>query len=199
MPIGYVTAPDGHRIPMYLLPEDVRLTRSALAAGIVTKEQVEASRAVYQSLMAATNGRAMCPGGGTRIISQGTCPWGGTAATLISEGWDADDDYYKDYEHTVGWTDDFVCMTPFYYVWTGGAGPAHEYHYDYQPGMTALSACIMAGGFVKFSAPNRAKIIRKKGDEVEVIKINLYKVQEGKIPDVELNPGDRVFIPESWL
>ncbi|MBW1785691.1 MAG: polysaccharide biosynthesis/export family protein, partial [Deltaproteobacteria bacterium] len=45
--------------------------------------------------------------------------------------------------------------------------------YDYQPGMTALSVCIMAGGFVKFSAPNRAKVIRKKGDEVEVIKINL--------------------------
>ncbi|MBW2283035.1 MAG: polysaccharide biosynthesis/export family protein [Deltaproteobacteria bacterium] len=71
--------------------------------------------------------------------------------------------------------------------------------YDYQPGMTALSVCIMAGGFVKFSAPNRAKVIRKKGDEVEVIKINLYKVQEGKIADVELQAGDRVFIPESWL
>jgi polysaccharide export outer membrane protein len=71
--------------------------------------------------------------------------------------------------------------------------------YDYQPGMTALSACIMAGGFVKFSAPNRAKIVRKKGDEVEVIKINLYKVQEGKISDVELQAGDRVFIPESWF
>ena len=36
------------------------------------------------------------------------------------------------------------------------------------------------------------------GDD-EVIKINLYKVQEGKIVDVELEAGDRVFIPESWL
>jgi len=147
VPIGYVTAPDGHRIPMYLLPEDVRLTRSALAAGIVTKEQVEASRAVYQSLMAATNGRATCPWGGTRIISQGTCPWGGTAATLISEGWDADDDYYKDYEHPVGWTDDFVCMTAFYWAWTRGAGPEHEYHFDYKPGIARHRLKIGLTGF----------------------------------------------------
>lgn len=134
VPIGYMTAPDGHRIPMYLLPEDVRLTRAALAAGIVTKEQVNASQAVYQSLMAATNGK-------------GSCPWGGTAATLISEGWDADDDYYKDYEHPVGWNDDFVCITPFYYVWTNGAGPAHEYHYDYKPGIARHRLKIGLTGF----------------------------------------------------
>ncbi len=71
--------------------------------------------------------------------------------------------------------------------------------YDYQRGMTALGVCIMAGGFVKFSAPNRAKIIRKRGDDVETIKVNLLDVQDGKIPDVELKPGDRVFIPESWF
>ena len=71
--------------------------------------------------------------------------------------------------------------------------------YDYQRGMTALGVCIMAGGFVKFSAPNRAKIIRKRGDDVETIKVNLLDVQDGKISDVELKPGDRVFIPESWF
>jgi polysaccharide export outer membrane protein len=71
--------------------------------------------------------------------------------------------------------------------------------YDYQRGMTALGACIMAGGFIKYSAPNRAKIVRKRGEGVETIKVNLLKVQNGKIPDVELNPGDRVFIPESWF
>ncbi len=71
--------------------------------------------------------------------------------------------------------------------------------YDYQPGMTALGACIMAGGFAQFSAPGRTKIFRKKGEEVEVVKVNLYKVRDGKTPDIELKPGDRIFIPETWF
>jgi len=71
--------------------------------------------------------------------------------------------------------------------------------YDFQPGMTAMNACIMAGGFDKFAAPNRTRIIRKKGDEVEIIKINLNQVKEGKTPDIELQPGDRIHVPETWL
>ncbi len=71
--------------------------------------------------------------------------------------------------------------------------------YDYQIGMTAMNACIIAGGFTNFAAPNRAKIIRQKGDEIEVIKINLNRVTDGKIKDIQLKPGDRVHIPETWI
>jgi polysaccharide export outer membrane protein len=71
--------------------------------------------------------------------------------------------------------------------------------YDYQPGLTALNACIMAGGFGKFAAPNRTKIIRNQGGKQEIIKINLNDVKKGKIPDIELKPGDRIHVPETWL
>jgi len=71
--------------------------------------------------------------------------------------------------------------------------------YDYQPGLTALSACILAGGFAKFSAPNRTKIIRKENGEQMVIEVDLNDVKEGDAPDVELKPGDRIHVPESWL
>ena len=71
--------------------------------------------------------------------------------------------------------------------------------YDFRPGMTAMNACIMAGGFGTFAAPNRTRIIRKKGDKVEVIKIDLNDVRDGDIPDVELQPGDRIHVPETWL
>ncbi len=71
--------------------------------------------------------------------------------------------------------------------------------YSFQPGLTALNACIMAGGFDKFAAPNRARIIRQNGEAQEVIHINLNDVKEGKIPDIELKPGDRIHIPETWL
>jgi polysaccharide export outer membrane protein len=62
-----------------------------------------------------------------------------------------------------------------------------------------MNACIMAGGFSKFAAPNRTRIIRKQGDIQETIKINLNDVRKGKIPDIELRPGDRIHVPETWL
>ena len=71
--------------------------------------------------------------------------------------------------------------------------------YDYQPGLTALNVCILAGGFAKFSAPNRTKIIRKENGEQMIIEVDLNDVKEGKAPDVELKPGDRIHVPESWL
>jgi len=71
--------------------------------------------------------------------------------------------------------------------------------YKYKPGLTALDACYEAGGFTEFAAPNRTKIIRKNGDKPDTIKIDLTKVMKGKIPDIELRPGDRIIIPESWI
>ena len=73
--------------------------------------------------------------------------------------------------------------------------------FDYLPGLTALRACIMAGGFAEYAAPNRAKIIRnsENGEEQEIIKIDLEKVKIGKEPDIPLKPGDRIHVPETWL
>lgn len=71
--------------------------------------------------------------------------------------------------------------------------------YEYQPGLTALNAVIIAGGFDKFAAPNRTRIIRKDGGKQVVIKINLNDVKKGKIPDIELKPGDLIHVPETWL
>jgi polysaccharide export outer membrane protein len=71
--------------------------------------------------------------------------------------------------------------------------------YTYQEGLTALNACIMAGGFSKFAAPNRTRIIRQNGDKLIIIKIDLVDVRNGKIPDAEIKPGDRILIPETWL
>lgn len=72
--------------------------------------------------------------------------------------------------------------------------------YPFQQGITALSACILAGGFNDFAAPNRARIIRGRGtDQEEVIAINLDAVKKGKAKDVQLMPGDLVHVPDSWL
>lgn len=71
--------------------------------------------------------------------------------------------------------------------------------FTYQPGITALAACLMAGGFDKFAAPNRAQVIRTIDGERKTISINLKKVQTGDEPDLPLEPGDHIHIPESWF
>jgi len=71
--------------------------------------------------------------------------------------------------------------------------------FDYQLGLTALNACIMAGGFTRFAAPNRTRVIRQQDDKQVVIKINLNDVKKGKIADVKLQPGDLIHVPETWL
>lgn len=71
--------------------------------------------------------------------------------------------------------------------------------YDFQDGLTALDACILAGGFAKYAAPNRATVTRRENGEQEIIKINLNEVRKGEKEDILLKPGDRLFVPESWL
>lgn len=71
--------------------------------------------------------------------------------------------------------------------------------FEFQPGMTAMSACILAGGFSKYSAPGRTLIVRRNGDTPKTIKIDLDKVADGKITDIPLMPGDRIKVPQSWF
>lgn len=71
--------------------------------------------------------------------------------------------------------------------------------YDYREGLTALDACVLAGGFAEFAAPNRTTITRREDGKNKVIKINLNKVRQGKLEDIPLRPGDRIDVPESRL
>jgi polysaccharide export outer membrane protein len=70
--------------------------------------------------------------------------------------------------------------------------------YDYQNGLTAMSLCIIAGGFTNRAAPQRATLIRKVEREDKVYQINLDQVKRGKAIDFELKPGDRLNVPESF-
>jgi polysaccharide export outer membrane protein len=71
--------------------------------------------------------------------------------------------------------------------------------YDFQQGLTALDACILAGGFAKHAAPNRTTVTRRVNGEQEIVKINLNNVRKGKKEDLVLKPGDRLFVPQSWF
>ena len=83
------------------------------------------------------------------------------------------------------------------FVWIDGAVKTPG-KINYQEGLTALAAVIQAGGFNDYAAPNRAAIHRVGPDyKVVTIKVKLSKIQKGKIPDVPLQPGDRLTVPQS--
>jgi len=69
---------------------------------------------------------------------------------------------------------------------------------NYQAGLTAFAAAIQAGGFTEYASPNRATIHRLMPDGKSVtIKVKLLNIRKGKIPDVPLQPGDRLTVPEA--
>ncbi|MCL6582191.1 MAG: polysaccharide biosynthesis/export family protein [bacterium] len=70
--------------------------------------------------------------------------------------------------------------------------------YEYQNGLTALSLCIIAGGFSDRAAPQKATLIRNIDGKDIVYKIDLNKIKSGQAADFKLKPGDRLNVPESF-
>jgi polysaccharide biosynthesis/export protein len=66
-----------------------------------------------------------------------------------------------------------------------------------ETGATALAAVLAAGGVTKYAAPNRAKVIRAKGNGREVLELELGDILKygEKKKDVTLEPGDMVIVP----
>lgn len=77
----------------------------------------------------------------------------------------------------------------------------HMGSFNYREGYTALDAIIEAGGFTKFAAPNRAKVVRGQGKDEKIIRVELGDVVNhgDKTKNVTLKPGDILVIPESIL
>jgi polysaccharide export outer membrane protein len=64
--------------------------------------------------------------------------------------------------------------------------------YGFQAGLTALKACLMAGGFTEYAMPGKVKITRVTNGLSTTINVNLDKVSKGKASDPELVKGDRI-------
>ena len=71
--------------------------------------------------------------------------------------------------------------------------------YAYQNGLTALSLCIIAGGFTNRAATHKTTLVRKIEGEDKVYEIDLDKIKRGKSVDFKLIPGDRLNVPESFF
>jgi polysaccharide export outer membrane protein len=67
--------------------------------------------------------------------------------------------------------------------------------YGLQQGLTALDACLLAGGFTDFASLHHVKVFRMTPAGVRPLEIDLVKVRSGKTHDVPLQLGDRVDVP----
>jgi len=71
--------------------------------------------------------------------------------------------------------------------------------FAFEDGMSIVQAITVAGGFTRNAAQNSTSITRRvNGQEVKT-KVNVQDIALGKAPNVTLEPGDIVFIPESMF
>jgi polysaccharide export outer membrane protein len=65
-----------------------------------------------------------------------------------------------------------------------------------QPGMTLLRAIALAGGFNAMARKGAVSLRRRTARGTEVVPIDVEAILDNKIPDVPLQAGDSVFIPQ---
>jgi protein involved in polysaccharide export with SLBB domain len=71
--------------------------------------------------------------------------------------------------------------------------------FPFEDGMSVVQAITLAGGFNRNAAPNSTSVTRRvNGQEVKV-KVNVQDIALGKTPNVTLEPGDIVYVPESMF
>lgn len=69
--------------------------------------------------------------------------------------------------------------------------------YPFDGKMTIIDAVALAGGTTKLADANSTLITRdREGKQLRVV-VKVGSIGEGKEPDVELEPGDIIFVPES--
>src|SRR5271154_3097004 len=65
--------------------------------------------------------------------------------------------------------------------------------------LTAMQLLALAGGTPPTAVPSDTTLVRKNGDGTTTTKIQLSNMAKGKIPDIELQPGDHLYVPFSYL
>ena len=71
--------------------------------------------------------------------------------------------------------------------------------FPFEDGMSIVQAITLAGGFSRNAAQNSTSVTRIiNGQEVKV-KVNVQDIALGKAPNVTLEPGDIVYVPESMF
>jgi polysaccharide export outer membrane protein len=69
--------------------------------------------------------------------------------------------------------------------------------YPYEERMTMIGALARAGGTTKFADANRTVLTRVRNGKQDRITVEAGNIGRGLSPDIDLLPGDIVFVPEA--
>jgi len=144
VPFTYVTEPDGTKVPVYLVTANEKTVQKAIAAGVITEQE-----AMYAHKLENSFERA-----GVLNSAPDSCP---NIATQRAAGWDADNDYYKDYEHPEG-LEYAYCVTVWYQVFKGSPS-SYLLAPHYGPGLFRRHMIIGLSGFPTWFADEQAYLI----------------------------------------
>lgn len=64
--------------------------------------------------------------------------------------------------------------------------------------LTVLQALAMAAGTNKTAKESKARLVRKQNDSLTEQRLQLTDMQKGKVPDMQLQPDDIIWVPFSW-
>jgi polysaccharide export outer membrane protein len=65
--------------------------------------------------------------------------------------------------------------------------------------LTLLQAIARAGSPNKTSVPSKVRLLRNTGQGQQEMRIHLDAMEKGKIPDMDLQANDIVYVPFSWM
>jgi polysaccharide export outer membrane protein len=72
----------------------------------------------------------------------------------------------------------------------------HPGTFSYTPAMSVVEAITVAGGFTGLAAKNDTTITRSREGKKTVRRVPVADIGEGKAPNVYLEPGDIISVPE---
>lgn len=64
------------------------------------------------------------------------------------------------------------------------------------PGMTAVQAISLAGGFTPLASRDQTRITRRADGQVVRFRVDVEDITTGRTPDPPVRPGDMIFVPE---
>lgn len=64
------------------------------------------------------------------------------------------------------------------------------------PGMTLLQAISLGGGFTSVAQASHVSLSRTTSGKAKTVTVDVLAISEGRAPDVPLQPGDRIYVPE---
>ncbi len=69
----------------------------------------------------------------------------------------------------------------------------------FQPDLTALQVVLLSGGFSKLAAKNSVILVREVDGKEERYKVGIDDIAAGRAPNIPLQPGDILYVPESFF